>query len=274
MGSFENKVVLITGASSGIGAEMAREFARQGADVVLTARRKERLESLAKDIRSMGRKALPVQCDVTQDGDMERAVETTHAELGPLDVVVANAGFGVAGNVDSLTIDDFRRQNETNFYGVLRTIYATLPDLKQTKGRLAVVGSAAGYVSSPGSVPYSISKFAVRALCEGLVHELKHEGVSVTLISPGFVASEIRQVDNQGTYHEDKKDFAPSWIVMPTDKAARQMVRGIAKRKREQIITFHARVFIWLRHWTPWLLNILLGKAGKPRKKPSEKASK
>ncbi|HEX5814554.1 MAG TPA: SDR family NAD(P)-dependent oxidoreductase, partial [Methylomirabilota bacterium] len=147
-----------------MGAALAREFARRGADVVLAARRVDRLDALAQDLERRGRRALAVACDVTRDGDVERAVAAARAAFGRLDVVVANAGFGVVGAVERLTLDDYRRQFETNVFGVLRTVRAALPELKRTAGRLAIVGSVSGHVATPGSSPYAMSKFAVRAL--------------------------------------------------------------------------------------------------------------
>ncbi|HET9481361.1 MAG TPA: SDR family NAD(P)-dependent oxidoreductase, partial [Candidatus Polarisedimenticolia bacterium] len=192
---FAGQVVLITGASSGIGAALAREFARQGADVVLAARRLDRLRALAAEIQARGRRALAVGCDVTVDGDVEHAAAAAVETLGRIDVVVANAGFGVVGRVEGLQLEDYRRQFETNVFGVLRTIHATLAHLETTRGRLVIVGSVAGYVAAPGASPYAMSKFALRALAESLGHELRSRGVTVTLVSPGFVESEIRLVD-------------------------------------------------------------------------------
>ena len=114
MSSFAGKTVFITGASSGIGAALAREFARQGAAVALAARRVDRLETLVSELGAGGRRAIALACDVTKDGDVERAVAEARAALGPIDVAVANAGFGVVGPFERLTLDDHRRQLETN----------------------------------------------------------------------------------------------------------------------------------------------------------------
>src|SRR5262245_37331501 len=141
MGRFDGKTVLITGASSGIGAAMAHEFVRQGAAVALAARRTDRLDRVVDDIRAAGGRALAVACDVTKDGDVEHAVAETRTALGPVDVAVANAGFGVVGPFERLTVDDHRRQLETNVFGVLRTAYATLPDLLRQRGCFVIIGS-------------------------------------------------------------------------------------------------------------------------------------
>jgi len=254
MSGFACQVVLITGASSGIGAALAREFARQGAHLVLVARRAERLATLAGDLERDGRRALALTGDVTVDGDLERAVARARATFGRLDVVVANAGFGVVGPVERLTLEDYRRQFETNVFGVLRTVYATLAELKAARGRLVVLGSVAGYVATPGSSPYSMSKFAVRALAEALGHELAPAGVAVTLVSPGYVESEIHLVDNSGRYRPAAKDPVPSWLRMPAAKAARQIVRAVARRRREVVITGHGKIAVFTQRHAPWLV--------------------
>lgn len=248
MGSFDGKTVLITGASSGIGAALAREFARQGGRLVLTARRVDRLEQLKAEIEKAGGQALAVACDVTRDGDPGKAIGEACARFGQVDVVVANAGFSVVGKVEKLDLETFRRQFETNVFGVLRTVKAAIPELKRTKGNLGILGSVAGHVSLSHASPYSMSKFAVRALADALAGELRGDGVAVTLISPGFVESEIRQVDNTGERHAEEKDPLPRWLLMPTEKAARQMVRAIARRKREAVITFHGKVVVFLKN--------------------------
>jgi short-subunit dehydrogenase len=259
---FGGHAVLITGASSGIGAALAREFARRGADVALAARRIERLETLAEELRRGGHRALAVVCDVTKDGEVERAVAAARQAFGRVDVVVANAGFGVVGNVERLTLEDYRRQFETNVYGVLRTVWASLEDVKRSRGRVVIMGSVSGHVATPGSSPYAMSKFAVRALAEALGHELAPHGVSVTLISPGFVDSEIRRVDNAGRLSERAPDSIPSWLVMPTARAARQIVNAVARRRREVVITAHGRATVFLTRHAPWLMATLIRRLG------------
>ncbi len=252
------KVAFITGASSGIGAAMAREFGRRGADLVLTARRWERLEALALELRAQGRQAVVVQCDVTVDGELERAVATALDELGRIDYVVANAGFGVAGWFHRRDLDDYRRQFETNIFGVLRTAFATRDALEASHGCLAVMGSVMSHVSLPGTSPYAMSKHAVRALAVSLRHDWRTRGVAVTLLSPGFVDSEIRQVDNVGRRDPEARDSIPRWVRMRTDTAARKLVAAVVRRKREQVITLHGRVAVLLGRHAPGLLDLLV----------------
>lgn len=244
------KNVLITGASSGIGAALAREFARRGANLILAARRTERLDTLAEELSGPTRKALACRCDVTRDGDMEHAVALALETFGSLDIVIANAGFGVVGSVEELTLDSYRRQFETNIYGVLRTAKAALPELKKSKGRIAIVGSVNGYIALAGNSAYAMSKFAVRALADSLRAEMAPLGVSVTHIAPGFVTSEIRLVDNEGHLHAGVNDPIVKWIRMPADRAARDIAKAVIRRRSEAVITGHGKLLVWLfRHF-------------------------
>ena len=253
---FQGKSVLITGASSGIGEELAWQLGQAGAQLTLAARRKELLEKLAKRIADAGKVApLVVQCDVTQDGSLQKAVEESVRQWGKLDVTIANAGFGVVGALKKLTVEDYRRQFETNVFGVLRTIYAALPEIEKNQGNLVIIGSVSGWAATPGASPYNMSKFAVRALANAITPELRLDGVKVTLISPGFVASDIRRVDNQGQFHEHAKEPIPAWLVMPTDKAVRQILRAIAKGSREAIITGHGKALVFVERFMPWVIR-------------------
>jgi short-subunit dehydrogenase len=262
--------VLITGASSGIGAGLAREFARRGLRVALVARRLEQLEALAAELRAAGAAASAHCGDVTLDGDIARVVGELAALGVTPHIVVANAGFGVVGNAANLALADYRRQFETNVFGVVRTLHESLPALCDSGGRFVIMGSVAGYLSAAGSSPYTMSKFAVRALAEALHGELRSAGVSCTLISPGFVDSDIRRVDNQGGLHAHAKDPIPAWLRMKTDEAARIMVRGILRGKKEVIVTTHARVAVFMaRHFprfTRWVL-LRTGRGSRPEPK-------
>ena len=270
MTNFRGHAVLITGASSGIGEALAREFARQGANLALAARRTDRLERLARELEATGRRAMAVACDVTKDGDLERAAAATRTAFGRIDVVVANAGFGVVGRVEQLTLEDYRRQFETNVFGVLRTVQATLADVKRAHGRIVIMGSVSGHIATPNSSPYAMSKFAVRALAEALGHELARDGVSVTPISPGFVESEIRRVDNDGALRDAAPDPIPAWLVLSAPTAARHIVHAVGRRRREAVITGHGRVFVFLNRHAPWLTAAIIRAFGvRSRGEPS-----
>jgi len=267
---FKGKAVLITGASSGIGEELARQLARGGATLALVARRRALLDTLAADIASTGAPApLVVEGDVTREGDMERAAAACVQRWGRLDVVIANAGFGVVGSLKSLSIEDYRRQFETNVFGVLRTIYAALPEIEKARGNVVVIGSVAGWTATAGMSPYAMSKFALRALTESIVPELRRVGVTVTLISPGFVVSNIRRVDNQGAFQATAADPIPAWLAVSTDRAVRHILKAIAKGKREAIVTGHGKLLVALQRFAPWVIRAAGGRAMAKRTRDS-----
>jgi len=268
---FRDKSVLITGASSGIGEELAWQLAQVGAKLTLCARRRDRLESLAQRIAATLSAATPrpviCECDVTRDGDLDRAVAEAVRAWGRLDVAFANAGFGIAAPIRKLRTDDYRRQFETNVFGVLRTVYAALPELEKSRGNLAIVGSVAGWVSTPGASPYSMSKFALRALADAITPELRAAGVTVTLLSPGFVSSEIRHIDNRGVLHAQSKDPVPPWLVVSTPKAVAEILRALAKGKRERVVTGHGKIIVAVARWAPWILRAGSGRGAGIRSK-------
>jgi len=260
---FDGKRVFLTGASSGIGAALAVEFAREGARLALAARRADRLEEVRRKVETAGGEALALPCDVTDRASLDSAVAETVQAFGGLDVAIANAGFGVGGPFEKLDTDDHRRQFDTNYFGVVDTVYAVLPHLLESKGRLGLVSSIVGRFGSPSNSPYCASKFAVTGLAESLYHELAVKGVAVTCIQPGIVASEIRSVDSKGRFHPRHKDPASPWLVVSAERAARDIVRALHKRKFDAVITGHGRFLVWLNRHAPWAPRLLLRRAAR-----------
>jgi short-subunit dehydrogenase len=259
---FRDKSVLVTGATSGIGEELAMQLAVSGAKLTLAARRADELARVAKEVVALGL-PLPIVevCDVSRDGDLERAVADAVDGYGSLDVVIANAGFGVVGTFEKLTLDDYRRQLETNVFGVLRTLKAALPAIQKSRGRMAIVGSVSGWTATPGASPYAMSKFALRAFANAVTPELRAAGVQLTLLSPGFVVSNIRRVDNRGALHAQAADPVPMWLQMGTEKCARQMLQAIARGQRERIITGHGKLIVLLERFMSWITRAFAGRA-------------
>jgi short-subunit dehydrogenase len=266
---FRNKSALVTGASSGIGEELAWQLAQAGAMVTLAARRKALLEKLAERIVASGkRRPVIAECDVARDGDLERAVAETVGEFGKLDVVFANAGFGVAGPLKQLSIVDYRRQFETNVFGVLRTVYAALLEIEKAKGNIVIIGSVAGWMPMPGASAYGMSKFALRSLANSITPELQPLGIKVTLISPGFVASNIGRVDKNGVLREKAPNPPPEWLVMRTDKAVKQILHAVARGKREAIITGHGKLAVAMERFAPSVLRAFIKAIASQRRSP------
>ena len=263
MSYWSGKTVLVTGASAGIGKELSLQLAKSGANVILTARRMDRLTEIAEQINLNGGKALAISLDVTSLEESIEAIKKAAQRFSSLDAVIANAGFGVAGNFERLSNEDYQRQFDTNIFGVMNIIRASLPHLKASKGMIGIIGSVNSYISLPGNSAYAMSKFAIKALSQSLQMELTKQGVSVTLLCPGFVDSEIRKVNNQGEYNPKAKEIAPAKLIMPTDVAAKQILIAIAKRKKEKIITGHGKVIVLLQRFFPGLTHQLIAKLGK-----------
>ncbi len=253
--SLAGKVAWITGGGSGLGLYLAVELARRGCDVAVSGRRVDRLAEAVAAIEATGRRGYAVACDVTDDASVAAAVAEVVAKAGRLDIAVANAGFGVGGRIETVDAAAWRRQFETNVVGLTSTIFHAMPELRKTKGRMVLVGSVSGFVASPGMAPYHASKYAVRAIGQSLSMELAGSGVSCTSIHPGFVASEIAQVDNTGVFRPEVADGRPAKLMWPTDRAARVMADAIVARRREFVFTFHGKVAAWLGMHAPWLVH-------------------
>lgn len=264
MTNAQENVVWVTGASSGIGKAMAFEWARLGFKVVLSARRQEVLDKVAEEIRQAGGQALVIPCDIMEETAIENAVQQIIKACERIDVVVANAGFGVFGNMEKLTVKDWNRQLQGNVIGLALTVKYALPYLKKNNGRIGLVGSVAAYLPSPNMGAYGASKAAVHSIGQTLQVELMGSGVSCTTLHPGFVVSEIARIDNDGVWHPEQPDPRPSNLIWPTDKAAKVMVKAILKRKRNYIFTRHGKIIVWLQHWFPGLVRFIISKSPKP----------
>jgi NAD(P)-dependent dehydrogenase (short-subunit alcohol dehydrogenase family) len=252
---FDDHVVWITGGGSGIGRALALQFAKEGATVAVSGRREERLQEVVQEIERSGGKGLAVRCDVTDEASVAEAVQKIVRTLGGIDVAVANAGFSVAGRVEKLSAADWRRQLDVNVIGVAMTARYSLPHLRERKGRVVLVGSVASMLVSPGFGAYSASKYAVRAIGQALAAELHGSGVTCTTLHPGYIESEIAQVDNQGRFDPDKEDRRPKNLMWPADRAARVMVDAVAKRKREYTFTGHGKLGAFAGRHAPGLVH-------------------
>ncbi len=187
------RVVAVTGASSGIGEATALACAKAGAAVSLAARRLDRIEALAARITADGGRALAVETDVADEAQAGEFVRRTAAELGRIDVLVNNAGVMLLGPVEGADTDEWRRMIDANVLGVLYCTHAALPLMKQQgSGHIVTVSSVAGRFARPGSAVYNLTKFGVGAFCEALRQEVALQGIRVTLIEPGFVATELQ----------------------------------------------------------------------------------
>jgi NAD(P)-dependent dehydrogenase (short-subunit alcohol dehydrogenase family) len=259
MSKMNGSVVWITGAGSGIGRAVALECGAQGAAVALSGRRRDRLEAVAAEVVKAGGEALCLPCDVGEEQQIAEAVQAVVAWKGRLDVAWANAGFGVRGRIEELSGQDWERQLRVNLTGVALCARYCLPHLQRSRGRLALVSSAMAWMRSEKNGAYSASKAAVTAIGETLILELHGTGVSCTVIHPGFVESEIGQVDNEGRFDSQRRDHRPERWMWSAEDAARVMVQAVEDRRGVYTFTWHARFAAFMMRRLPHLSLFILG---------------
>ena len=219
--NIEGKVVVITGASSGLGEATARLLSNEGAIVVLGARRADRLRSLADELISQGGKAVAMTTDVTQRDQVQKLVDAAVQAYGRIDVIINNAGLMPQSLLEQLKVDEWDRMIDVNIKGVLYGIAAALSYMrKQKAGHIINVSSVAGHKVGPSSSVYAATKHAVRALSEGLRQEVKPYNIRTTVISPGAVATELPNTITDAAVGERIKQFYAN-VAIPADSFAR-----------------------------------------------------
>ena len=233
--NIEGKVVVITGASSGLGEATARHLSAQGATVVLGARRGDRIESLAAALSASGSKALAITTDVTHCDQVKRLVDAASQTYGRIDVMINNAGLMPQAPLERLKIDEWERMIDVNIKGVLYGIAAALPHMKRQKaGHFINVSSVAGHKVGQGFAVYAATKYAVRALSEGLRQEVKPYNIRTTVISPGAVATELpNTATDPDTADRVRKFYAD--VAIPADSFARAVAFAVSQPEEVDI---------------------------------------
>lgn len=256
-----NKVVLLTGASSGIGYELALLLAKQNAKLALIARRKERLLALQRKISC---ECEILAGDIADPDFCRNAVTLAAGKFGGIDVVVNNAGLSMNASFEDAEIKVFQQLMQVNYFGSLYIAKAALPYLKKSKGSLLFVSSIVGKRGFPARSGYCASKFAVQGLFESLRVELQPYGINVGIVSPGYTESEIRKsaLGAQGHQKQEEKGFKETTVgqMMSAQEAAESILQAIAKRKREVILTLSGKLMVWLNNRFPSLVDTLIKK--------------
>lgn len=258
MGSrpFKDNVVVVTGASSGIGRALALELAEHGAWLVLAARSAERITEVAGLCRERSARAVAVPTDVAVRADCARLMEHAVTEYGRIDTLVNNAGISMWARFDEITdLDLFERLMDVNYFGSVACTHYALPHLKRSRGRIVGVSSVTGLAGVPTRTGYGATKHALAGFFDSLRIELADSGVSVTMIYPDFVASEMREralgTDGRplGTSPVDERR------IMTAEECACRMVVAMAGRRRELVTSGRARLGRWLKLIAPSVLD-------------------
>ena len=251
----KEKVVVITGASSGIGEALAKKYASMGSNLVIAARQVDKLVTLKTELETKGVKVLTVACDVSKEADCKRLIDESNSTFGRIDVLINNAGISMRAIFSELEIDVIRKVMDVNFWGTVYCTKFAFPYLLKSKGSIVGISSIAGKKGLPGRTGYSASKFAMEGFLETIRTENLKTGIHVLIACPGFTASNIRQSalakdgSKQGESPRDEKD------MMSADEVAAHIYNAVEKRKRDLVLTSNGKMTVWLNKFFPTFMD-------------------
>jgi len=252
----KDKIVIITGASSGIGKALAYEFGNKGAKVVLAARNLAKLEEIVTDLNKLGIKALAVHTDVTTENECRNLIESTLAEFGRIDVLINNAGISMRASFIDLHLDVMRRLMDTNYWGTVYCTKYAIPHLLKTAGSLVGMISIGGYFGLPERSGYAASKFAVRGFLDSLRVENRKTGLHVLVVAPGFTSSNIRKAALLADGSEQGETPRNEGHMMSAEEVASHVYKAVINRKRHLILTFlQGKLTVFLGNLMPKFID-------------------
>ncbi len=252
---FIGKVVIVTGASSGIGEATAREFARNGSKVVLAARSEEKLLKIANEIKTFNTDVLVVKTDVSCEEDCKNLINKTIEKFNTIDILVNNAGISMRARFIDVNMKVLHRLMDVNFWGTVYCTKYALPYLIQQKGSLIGVSSVAGFHGLPGRTGYSASKFAIHGFLETIRIENLRKGLHVMIIAPGFTTTDIRRHALLSDGEEQGESPRDEHKLMPPEYVAKWVLKGIRKKKRNKLLTWEARLTALFQRIVPDLVD-------------------
>ena len=245
---FKDKVVIVTGASSGIGLAAAKLFGSYGAKVVMAARSLEKMEAMAPEV---GEQVLCVRCDVSVEEDCKALVEKTVARFGRIDILVNNAGLSMRAMFKDLDLVVIKRLMDVNFWGTVFCTKYALPYLLEARGQVVGVISIAGYSALPARCAYSSSKYAIRGLLDTLRIEHLKDGLNVLVFAPGYTESNVRNAALVADGSAQGKTPLEEGKLMSAERCAEYLAKGLRKRKSELILTTLGKATVWMHRRFP-----------------------
>lgn len=251
----KEKVIIITGATSGIGKALAYECASRGAWLTLSARNMEKLMEVSEDLLRTGIRVLPVKADVSVEEDCRELIRKTVEEYGRIDVLISNAGISMRALFAEVDLNVLRKLMDTNFWGTVYCSKFALPYLLESNGSLVGVSSIAGFKGLPGRTGYSSSKFAIQGLLEVIRIENRKKGLHVLITAPGFTASNIRNVALSKDGSQQGETPLDESKLMPAETVARKIADAIEKRKRTLILTPLGKMTVLLNKFLPSFMD-------------------
>jgi short-subunit dehydrogenase len=264
---FRDKVIIVTGASSGIGESIALEFARNGSKVVLAARSENKLSEIVKRITDEGFSAIYIKTDVSIEEECRRLIENTVDKYGTVDVLINNAGLSMRASFLDVELKVLHQLMDVNFWGTVYCTKYALPYLIERKGSLAGVSSVAGFHGLPGRTGYSASKFAIHGFLETVRVENLKNGLHVMIIAPGFTSTEIRKHALTADGSEQGESPRDEEKLMSPEYVAKCVVKGIRKKRRTMLLTWDGRLTALFQRIVPdyvdWLIYREMAKEAK-----------
>ncbi|MDR6561787.1 short-subunit dehydrogenase [Arcicella sp. BE140] len=268
----KGKVVIITGASSGIGKAMAFAFGREGAKIVITGRKQDALLATSQELTARGIENLPIVSDVSIESDNQDVVEKTIAAYGKIDVLINNAGVSMRAMFEDCDTEVIRKVMDINFFGTIYITKYALPYIKATKGSIVGISSIAGYRGLPVRVGYSASKFALNGFLEGLRTELLHSGVHVLTACPGFTASNIRVASLGADGNSKGESMRDEGNMMSAEEVADRILYAVKHRKRDLVLTLQGKFTVFINKWLPSFAdNLVFNTLAKEKDSPLKK---
>lgn len=256
-----NKVVIITGASSGIGKACAEKFGLEGAKLVITGRNEVNLRETANWLTQKGIDVLAVTSDVALKNDCKRVIDETIAKYGKVDVLINNAGISMRALLNDTELSVIEQVMQINFYGTLYCTKYALPYLLKSKGSVVGVSSIAGFVGLPGRTGYSASKFAMQGFLEALRTENLKTGLHVMIACPGFTASNIRNTALSANGSAQGESPREEDKMMTAEKVAEHIYKGVICRKRQIVLTTQGKLVVFLSKFFPAFVSKMVFKA-------------
>tara|TARA_B100000900_G_C20582964_1_gene718314 strand:+ start:1504 stop:2307 length:804 start_codon:yes stop_codon:yes gene_type:complete len=254
----KNKLVIVTGASSGIGKACAVRFAQKGANIVLAARSEQKLKQVAIEISEYGVQVLTVATDVSNEQSCKFLIEAALKKFGRIDVLVNNAGISMRAAFTDLDVDVLKKVMDVNFWGAVYCTRYAIESILQNKGSVVGVSSIAGYKGLPGRTGYSSSKFAMHGFLEALRIENIKKGLHVLIACPGFTASNIRNTALAGDGSSQGETPRDEQKMMQPDQVADYIVDAVLKRKNRLTLTFSGKLTVLLNKFFPKLVDKLV----------------
>jgi len=258
--NYSGKTVVITGASSGIGKEAAKEFAKLNASLILVSRDSSKLEETARELSKYKIKILICQCDISQKDQVSKMSREVLEKFGTIDVLVNNAGFGIYSNIKDTKIEEIESQMTTNYFGMVYCIKAFLPKMLENKsGHIVNVASVAASFGIPAMASYCASKFAMLGFSESLYHELRGTGVGITVVSPIMVRTNF--------FNHDSFAKMPRYTTaLSANTVAKAVVQASSSPRLEIVVPQVIRIAIWVKQTFPYLVNLIVGQIFKKSK--------